>query len=186
MSSLHSPSWTLCRRAGRQLAFQFVYERSLNPRPAPRQAAAGAEQAEAGASLEEMERFARRVEAPWDDQPEADEPALSAMLRDPSARHEILAFASRLAAGVLARREELDRCIAQAAHHWSLERMAPVDRAILRVGAFELLFGDAPPRVAINEAVELAKRFGGADSGSFVNGILDRLMHEKQGEAAAE
>jgi len=52
--------------------------------------------------------------------------------------------------------------------------MAPVDRAILRVGAFELLF---------NEAVELAKRFGGADSGAFVNGILDRLMHEKPGES---
>ncbi len=183
-SSPHSPSWMLRRRAGRQLAFQFVFERALNPQTAPVGPAAGREDGEAGPGPEEMERFARRVENPWDDQAQAAGDLLHAVLLDTAARGEIVEFAGRLAAGVIGRRDELDERIARAALHWSLERMAPVDRAILRVGAFELLFGDTPPRVAINEAVELAKRFGGAESGAFVNGILDRLMHEKQGEPA--
>ena len=65
--------------------------------------------------------------------------------------------------------------LAQTADNWSLERMAATDRNVLRLGAFEILHSDTPDRVAINEAVELAKRFGTAQSAQFVNGILDRL-----------
>ena len=78
--------------------------------------------------------------------------------------------------GVWDRREEIDSLIGEAAEHWRVERMALVDRNILRLGAYELSAGsDIPFAVAINEAVELGKRFGAEDSGAFINGILDRI-----------
>ena len=86
-------------------------------------------------------------------------------------------FAEQLLAGVREHREQLDQRFAEIAENWSLERMAPTDRNVLRLGAFEILHTDTPKRVAINEAVELAKRFGAEQSGQFVNGLLDRLMH---------
>ena len=94
---------------------------------------------------------------------------------------ELVAFANSLISGVRRKREELDSVLSQTADHWSLERMAATDRNVLRLGAFEILFSDTPDRVAINEAVELAKRFGSRQSAQFVNGILDRLLvgHEK-------
>jgi N utilization substance protein B len=95
---------------------------------------------------------------------------------------ELVEFAGSLIAGVRRNRQELDQVLAQTADHWSLERMAATDRNVLRLGAFEILHSDTPDRVAINEAVELAKRFGSKHSAQFVNGILDRLLvgHEKQ------
>ncbi len=95
---------------------------------------------------------------------------------------EMLDFARELVEGVRRHRDELDRAIAQTADHWSLERMAPTDRNVLRLGAYEILHGDTPDRVAIDEAIELAKRFGTAQSAAFVNGILDSLMHDRQGK----
>ena len=94
---------------------------------------------------------------------------------------ELVEFAESLIAGVRRKRNELDQILAQTADHWSLERMAATDRNVLRLGAFEILFADTPDRVAINEAVELAKRFGAKQSAQFVNGILDRLLvgHER-------
>jgi len=78
--------------------------------------------------------------------------------------------------GVWEHREEVDARIRAAAENWRLERMAMVDRNILRLGAYEILHGrDIPFAVAINEAVDLAKRFGAEESGAFVNGILDRI-----------
>jgi N utilization substance protein B len=95
---------------------------------------------------------------------------------------ELAEFAESLIAGVRRNRRELDQVLAQTADHWSLERMAATDRNVLRLGAFEILYAETPDRVAINEAVELAKRFGSKQSAQFVNGILDRLLvgHEKQ------
>ena len=95
---------------------------------------------------------------------------------------ELVAFADSLIAGVRRNRGELDGLLSQTADHWSLERMAATDRNLLRLGAYEILYADTPGRVAINEAVELAKRFGSRQSAQFVNGILDRLLagHEKQ------
>lgn len=91
---------------------------------------------------------------------------------------ELVEFARSLVAGVRRHREHLDKLIEKTAANWSLERMAATDRNVLRLGAYEILYTDTPGRVAINEAVELAKRFGAAQSSQFVNGILDRLMKE--------
>jgi transcription antitermination protein NusB len=84
-----------------------------------------------------------------------------------------------LVAGVRRNRPELDALIEKTAENWSLGRMAVTDRNVLRLGAYEILFSDTPDPVAINEALELAKRYGTAQSAQFVNGILDRLMREK-------
>lgn len=87
----------------------------------------------------------------------------------------VLVEATRLAAGVIERREEIDRALARASDNWRLERLAVVDRNILRLGVFELLSGEVPPKVAIDEALWLAHRFGGSQTAAFVNGVLDRV-----------
>jgi transcription antitermination protein NusB len=94
---------------------------------------------------------------------------------------ELVEFASSLISGVRRNRAELDHLLGQTADNWSLGRMAATDRNVLRLGAYEIIYADTPGRVAINEAVELAKRFGTRQSAQFVNGILDRLLarHEK-------
>jgi transcription antitermination factor NusB len=107
---------------------------------------------------------------------------LLALTRDPLAdfvEHNGYRFAQDLLSGVRGHRQEIDRLIADAAANWSLQRISVTDRNVLRLGAYEILYGDTPPRVAINEAVELARQFGTAQSAPFVNGILDRLMREK-------
>lgn len=85
--------------------------------------------------------------------------------------------AELLADAVLKERDDLDRHATEAADNWRLERIAPVERNILRIGVHELLRGDVPPKVAIDEAVQLAHWFGGAKAPSFVNGVLDRVAH---------
>lgn len=90
-------------------------------------------------------------------------------------------FMADLLQNVLAKQSELDLIIVKAAPQWPLERISPVDRNVLRIGLFELLFGDrteVPPKVAINEAIELAKTFGGDNSGKFVNGVLGAVYKE--------
>jgi N utilization substance protein B len=92
---------------------------------------------------------------------------------------EIRSFASDIAKGVVEKLVDIDRKIAQYAANWQLERMAVVDRNILRLGCFELMFrDDIPPKVSINEAVDLAKKFSGVESGKFVNAILDKVKIE--------
>lgn len=93
-------------------------------------------------------------------------------------RPELVEFGKNLLQGVRQNISELDRRIAAAAENWALSRMAVTDRNVLRLGAYELLYTATPPRVAIDEAVELAKLFGSQQSGQFVNGILDRLYRE--------
>ncbi len=85
------------------------------------------------------------------------------------------AFAAELVTGVAARRAELDELLAAHATHWRVSRMAAVDRNILRLGAFELLHTDTPAQVVLDEAVELARRFGAEQSHAFVNGVLDAV-----------
>jgi N utilization substance protein B len=85
-------------------------------------------------------------------------------------------FARRLVEGVRARRESIDAGLQSVAKNWSLHRMAAVDRNILRLSAVEMTMPTpSPPGVAINEAVELGKKFGAAQSGKFINGVLDKL-----------
>jgi N utilization substance protein B len=93
----------------------------------------------------------------------------------------LISFARELVAGVRRHREELDAVLEETAAHWTLGRMAATDRNVLRLAAYELLHGNTPGRVAIDEAIELAKRFGAAQSPQFVNGILDKVMHAKEG-----
>jgi N utilization substance protein B len=86
------------------------------------------------------------------------------------------AFATDLVAAAVTRSAEIDELITTSSKNWRIERMSRVDRNILRLGACELLnFRDVPVKVVINEAVELAKRFGTAESSAFVNGVLDRI-----------
>lgn len=88
----------------------------------------------------------------------------------------IVHFAESLLNGVRNHREEIDKALQETAENWKLSRMAVTDRNILRLATYEILFcSDTPGRVAINEAIELAKRYGTNNSFQFVNGILDRL-----------
>lgn len=103
----------------------------------------------------------------------AGEEFLKGRLRSETA---LVEFAKSLVLGVLRNRVELDDLLRQRAANWSLERMAVTDRNILRLAAYEILFTETPGRVAVNEAVELAKRFGARQSPQFVNGILDRFL----------
>lgn len=90
---------------------------------------------------------------------------------------EVAEYAKELVRGTIEHREAIDRHISAAAENWRIERMAVVDRNVLRMAVFEMDVrrADIPPKVAINEAIELAKRFSTAESGAFVNGILDRV-----------
>ena len=90
-------------------------------------------------------------------------------------------FTWQLVTGVVANLKEIDEIIAKAAPQWPLEQISIVDRNVLRIGIYELLYGDkvaVPPKVAINEAIELAKSFGGENSGKFVNGVLGTVYKE--------
>lgn len=102
------------------------------------------------------------------------------------AEEGVRSFAERLVKGVLAEREAIDRQIVDAAEHWRIERMAVVDRNVLRLAVFELNAREDPPPVVIDEAIEVAKRFGSEESGGFINGILDtiraRVASERHGE----
>ena len=96
---------------------------------------------------------------------------------------ELRAATDRLVDAALARKESIDAMLANVVDHYSPERIDPVDRAILRLATHEILHGDTPPKVAVNEAIELAKRFGTSDSGRFVNGVLDRVLRYKTDHA---
>jgi len=90
--------------------------------------------------------------------------------------HEIHEFTEYLVNGTTKNQKLIDSVITKYAANWQLQRMAAIDRNILRMAAFELLFAaEIPPKVSINEAIEIAKRYGDKDSGKFVNGILDKI-----------
>jgi N utilization substance protein B len=98
-------------------------------------------------------------------------------LKDPALQQ----FCLSLYDGVVSHLEEIDQRLAGSAENWRLPRMATVDRNVLRLGAFELLHTQGTPAaVAFDEAIELARRYGSAESAAFVNGVLDRLRREAQ------
>ena len=108
-------------------------------------------------------------------------------LRESTKDPEIYFFARRLAEGAWCWRTDADRLINEAAEHWRLDRMAVLDRNILRLAAYEISqCPDIPPRVAIDQAIELAKRFSAAESASFVNGVLDKILRLVKGEDAGK
>ena len=107
--------------------------------------------------------------------PAAVVPFAAQRLREPA----LVKFCMALYEGVSQNVKDIDARLAKAAENWRVARMTAVDRNILRIGAYELLFqADTPPAVAMDEAVELARRFGTADSSAFVNGVLDRLRRD--------
>ena len=96
-----------------------------------------------------------------------------------SLKEESDPFLDLIVQGVLTHCQEIDRLIEQYSEHWRLGRMAPIDRTILRIAIFELLYcEEIPPKVTLNEAVDLGKQFGSDESGSFINGILDHILNE--------
>lgn len=98
----------------------------------------------------------------------------------------LIEFAEQLLGGVRAHCKAVDVRLEKIARNWKLSRMAATDRNVLRLGAYEILFSDTPDRVAINEAIELAKRYGTNNSSQFVNGVLDRLMSNKTADRSGD
>jgi N utilization substance protein B len=111
--------------------------------------------------------------------------AVREMIHEQLADEDLQTFAWSLFAGVRESRGALDMRISAAAENWTLARMAPTDRNALRLGAYELLFTDTPHRVVIDETIELARRFGTAQSPQFVNGILDKLVPPEKRQSDA-
>jgi len=151
------------RRESRERAVQFLFQRDVNSE---------------GELPEALDRFwesqskaARDLEkgdALWNEKVELPPPTMEEITTR--------AFADPLITGVLENREHLDEEIAKHAANWTIDRIAVVDRNILRLAIYEMLFrDDIPPVVSINEGVDIAKRFSTDDSGKFVNGILDKV-----------
>ena len=98
---------------------------------------------------------------------------------------ETARFALRLVQGTFEHKEAIDKAIQAVAQNWNISRMAVVDRNVLRLATYELLHcDDIPPKVAINEAIELGKRYSTQNSGAFINGILDKIMNRARTPAA--
>ena len=112
--------------------------------------------------------------------PEQIEPQRHEVLEVEGATSQISNLASEICNGVCEGRADLDSAIQEVAVNWQVSRMPVIDRAILRMGVFELLYmHDVPPKVTINEAVELAKKYSTEKSGAFVNGVLDKIFQTR-------
>ena len=115
----------------------------------------------------------RNLDEPPSESASADEPE--------PASPEVRSFARALVEGVLQHRDELDRLIVKSAPSWPIDQMSRIDKSILRVAIFEILFDNrVPMKAAINEAVELAKRFGSDSSSRFINGVLGTVADNRQ------
>jgi len=108
---------------------------------------------------------------------------LPSFIERESGEGEIGRFAMELVRSTIDRKKEIDTRLEKCAANWTLDRMAVIDRNILRMAACELLFHkDIPPKVTIDEALEIAKKYGGADSSDFINGVLDQIKNESEKE----
>ena len=112
--------------------------------------------------------------------------ALEASFKQADADDRAKAFAAALVAGARERLEQIDQLISDASEHWRFERLSRVDLGVLRIASFELLSGSAPTSVVLDEAIEIARRFGTQESATFVNGILDQIAGQLGVKAAAE
>ena len=140
------------RRRARELALQTLYALERQPNAIDE-------------AVANMQRWAKEAETPEADNAE--------LIRGSD---DIQAFAEKIVRGVASNLEAIDTRIGQCSTNWKVPRMAAVDRNILRLATYELMhLGDIPPKVTLNEAIEIAKRYGTEDSGAFINGILDRI-----------
>jgi N utilization substance protein B len=146
------------RRRAREIALQVLFSLDLNAGPTPAQALA-----------QFWRDFANEVRTDDSAARDGGEPE----------RSEVVAFAEKLVAGTVEHLGEIDAIIQRASKNWRLERMARVDRNVLRLAAYELRYvEEVPAKVVINEAIEVAKRYGASESPAFVNGLLDRIAQE--------
>jgi N utilization substance protein B len=118
-----------------------------------------------------------------DHNPDVDGRMVAEMIREQLPDEDLWTFAWELFSGTMEVRAALDERIQQVATNWKLSRMAGTDRNVLRLGAFELLHMATPHRVVIDEALELARKFGTDQSAQFVNGVLDKLVPEDRRDA---
>lgn len=148
------------RRIARRSALQCLYSKSLAPRSSRPQTATEVSAAAAPSLLQLNEEF-------------------SAFLQHFEVPVRSRGFATKLVAGVLLNQIEIDTLLTKYAHNWRLDRMNVIDRMILELATYELLYlPETPTTVVINEAVELAKDFGGPESPGFINGILDAMRKQ--------
>ena len=154
------------RREARERAIQFLFQHDLNPPEDLDRALAQFWESQGAAAIAEEKGTATWGQPVQLPPPTADEAAMRL-------------FAEPLIRGAIEHRNTIDEQIKKNATNWDLHRIAAVDRNILRLAIYEMLYReDIPPVVSINEAIELAKTFGGPDSGRFVNGILDRVKDD--------
>jgi transcription antitermination factor NusB len=98
-------------------------------------------------------------------------------------QQDIIDYAMSLLSGIKKEIELIDGFIASASEHWKMDRIAFVDKNVMRIGVYEMLFSqDVPPKVAIDEAIEMGKKYGNEDSGDFINGVLDRILKDHYGQ----
>lgn len=122
--------------------------------------------------------FALQILYKRDLNPEPPEEIFSSFWQENPASAEVREYAQRLVDGTLLHLFEIDEILSKYTQHWELNRMAVVDRNILRFSTYELLYEeDVPPKVVINEAINIAKKFSQEESGKFVNGVLDKINH---------
>ncbi len=119
----------------------------------------------------------------WDVQKDQSAAALEDFLGHAEAEPVASSYARELISGFWNQKEGIDARLSAASPKWDLERMSSVERNVLRVAVVEMLGGAAPPRVALDEAIEIAKEYGGADSPRFVNGVLDHIYRQMTAEA---
>lgn len=135
------------------------------------------------AAIRRMQRLSDRLRMVEEPEKFPEQADLEKIRKSKQGIRELRAETDLLVDAVLARKVAIDAMLATVVEHYSPERVDPVDRAILRLATHEILHSDTPPKVAVNEAIELAKRFGTSESGRFVNGVLDRIMHLKAANA---
>ncbi len=154
------------RREARERAVQFLFQHDLNPPENLEEALAHFWNSQRAPAIE-----GEKAPASWGQTVELPPPTTEELATR--------LFADKLIRGVLEHRPDLDKKIQHYAQNWDLNRIAVVDRNILRLAIYEMLFrDDIPPVVSINEAVDVAKKYSTQDSGKFVNGILDKIKGE--------
>jgi transcription antitermination protein NusB len=156
------------RRLSREMAVQMLYQSDLGGSPLP----------QIFRSFD-LAEYLTREELGSDKRVLTREEEKAEHLRRKRQAEEAFAFAQGLVTGTLDHREQVDALIREQADNWRLERMPPVDRNVLRLAVFEMLYEtDTPKLVIVDEAIELAKKFGSEQSGRFVNGLLDGLLKQ--------
>ncbi len=151
------------RREARERAVQFLFQHDLNPPEDLEEALNQFWESQRSAASDHAPKEATHPGAQGTSPPSADDAA-------------VRLFADPLIRGTLAHRPEIDERIQKQVRNWTLHRIAAVDRNILRLAIYEMLHReDIPPVVSINEAVDIAKKFSTAESGKFVNGVLDKI-----------